>query len=63
MAACESDPTAAISALGDFYETEGQKLGERAKFAEKREVAETLMAACRRLALGEDPAPITSGSR
>jgi hypothetical protein len=59
-AACESDPVAAISALGDRYQAECQTPGNRAKLSEKTEMAETLMLACRQLALGQDPAPITS---
>ena len=33
--------------------------GKRARAAETTEMAETLMRACRRLAAGHDPAPIT----
>jgi hypothetical protein len=60
VAACESDPVAAISALGDLYQTECQTPRSRVKLSEKTEMAETLMRACRQLALGQDPAPITS---
>ena len=60
VAACESDPIAAISALRDVYEAEGQKRG---KLSEKREMAETLMRACQQLVLGRDPAPITARPR
>jgi hypothetical protein len=59
VAACESDPVDAISALGDLYQAECQARGNGVKFAEKTELAETLMRACRQLALGQDPAPIT----
>jgi len=59
VAACESDPVDAISTLGDLYQAECQTRGNRVKFAEKTEMAETLMRACRQLALGQDPAPIT----
>jgi hypothetical protein len=59
VAACESDPVAAISALGDLYQAECQARGKRPKSPEKTEIAETLMRACRRLALGQDPGPIT----
>jgi hypothetical protein len=59
VAACESDPVAAISVLGDLYQAECQARGNGVKFAEKTEMAETLMRACRQLALGQDPAPIT----
>jgi hypothetical protein len=60
VAACESDPVGAVSALGDVYEAECQTPGSRVDLAEKTELAETLMRACRQLALGQDPAPITS---
>jgi hypothetical protein len=56
VAACESDPIAAIGALRDVYQTECQVRG---KLSEKREMAETLMRACQQLVLGRDPAPIT----
>jgi hypothetical protein len=59
VAACESDPVAAISALGDLYQAECQARGNGVKFAERTEMAETLMRACRQLALGQDPEPIT----
>ena len=60
VAACDSDPAAAVSALGDAYQAECQTPGKRVNLAEKTELAETLMRACRQLALGQDPAPITS---
>ena len=60
VAACESDPAAAVSALGDLYQAECQTPGKRVKLSEKTAMAETLMRACRQLALGQDPAPITS---
>src|SRR5215472_4248628 len=63
VAACESDPAAAVSALGDLYQAECQKRGKRVTPSEKTEMAETLMLACRQLALGQDPAPITPRSR
>jgi hypothetical protein len=59
VAACESDPVVAITALGDLYEAEGQKRVRRARQAEAAEMAETLMRACRQLALGRDPGPFT----
>ncbi len=59
VAACESDPVAAISALGVGYEAECQTGGKRVGGTEKMEMAETLMLACRQLALGQDPAPLT----
>ena len=59
-AACESDPVAAISALGDLYQAECQTPG---KLSATTEIAETLMRACRQLALGQDPLPITPRPR
>jgi len=58
VAACESDPVAAISTLGDSYQAECQKRGQGVKAMEQTEMAEMLMRACRRLALGQEPAPI-----
>ena len=58
IAACESDPVSAVSALGVRYEAECQTGGKRVRAAEKRKMAETLMLACRQLALGQDPAPL-----
>jgi hypothetical protein len=60
-AACQSDPEAAITALGDIYEAECHKRGKSAKVTELTEMAEILMRACRRLARGQQPAPIVSG--
>jgi len=62
VAACESDPVAAISDLGDIYQAECQERGKRVTSSEKTEMAETLMLACRQLAQGQDPAPITPRS-
>jgi hypothetical protein len=59
VAACESDPVSAISALGDRYEAECETGGKRGDRAEKMKMATTLMLACRQLALGQDPAPLT----
>lgn len=59
VAACDSDPVSATSALGVRYEAECQTGGKRADAAEKMKMAETLMLACRQLALGQDPAPVT----
>jgi hypothetical protein len=59
VAACESDPVAAVSALGDLYQAECQTRGNGVKSSDKADMAETLMRACRQLALGQDPAPIT----
>ena len=58
VVACESDPVAALAALGDRCQAECQAPGRRARVPEKTEMAETLMQACRQLALGKDPAPI-----
>jgi hypothetical protein len=63
VAACDSDPVAALGALGDLCQAEYQTPGQRVKLSEKTEMAETLMPACRQLALGKDPEPITSRSR
>lgn len=59
VVACESDPVAALIALGDLCQAECQTPGQRVKLTEKTEMAETLMRACRQLALGKDPASIT----
>jgi hypothetical protein len=59
VAACEPDPAAAVGALGELYQAECQTAGKRARAAERTEMAETLMRACRRLGAGQDPAPIT----
>lgn len=63
VAACTSDPVAAISVLGDLYQAECQPSGKRVRLPEKTEMTETLMRACRQLALGQDPAPITPRRR
>ena len=63
VVACESDPVAALTALGDLCQAECQKRGQRFKLPEKTEMAETLMRACRQLALGKDPASITPRPR
>jgi hypothetical protein len=55
----ESDPVSGISALGVLYEAECQTGGKRVDAAEKMKMAETLMLACRQLALGQDPEPLT----
>jgi hypothetical protein len=62
VAACQPDPAAAITALGDLYQAECQKRGTSAKVTELTEMAEMLMRACRQLARGQHPAPIVSGS-
>lgn len=54
-AACESDPPAAVRDLGNQYQAECQAPGTPADLTQ---IAETLMRACRQLALGEAPAPI-----
>lgn len=58
VVACESDPVAALAALGDRCQAECETPARRARVTEKTEMAETLMQACRQLALGKDPAPI-----
>jgi len=60
VAACESDPVAAIGALRDVYQAEGQTRG---KLSDQRDLAETLMRACQQLVLGRDPVPITPRPR
>jgi hypothetical protein len=62
VAACESDPVSAVRALGVRYEAECETGGKRVVAAEKMKMAETLMLACRQLALGQDPAPLTGRS-
>jgi hypothetical protein len=59
VAACESNPVAALGTLGAFYQAECQSGRKRAKTRDETEMAETLMRACQQLARGEDPAPIT----
>jgi hypothetical protein len=58
VAACESDPAAAISALGHSYQAQCSTSSKRGKAAEQTEMAKMLMQACRQLALGQNPAPI-----
>ena len=58
VAACEPDPAAAVRDLSDQCATECQARGAS---ADTTRMAEMLMRACRRLALGEAPAPIVSG--
>lgn len=55
VAALGSDPPAAVRDLGDQYQADGQASGAP---ADTTRMAETLMRACRQLALGEAPAPI-----
>ena len=59
VAACEPDPVAAVRDLGDRYQAEGQAIGAPADATRR---AEMLMRACRRLALGEAPAPPVAGT-
>jgi hypothetical protein len=59
VAACEPNPAAAASALGELYQAECQTPRKRARPPETTEMAEMLMRACRRLGAGQDPAPIT----
>jgi len=63
VAACASDPPAAVGVLGDLYQAECQPPGKPAKSPAKTEMAEMLMRACQQLALGQDPAPIALGPR
>jgi hypothetical protein len=58
VAACEPDPVAMVRDLGDQYQAECQARGTR---ADTTRMAEMLMKACWRLALGQAPAPIVSG--
>jgi hypothetical protein len=58
VAACEGDPVAAISELGDAYQAECQAGGQRAEITP---LAEMLMRACWQLALGRVPAPVIVG--
>jgi hypothetical protein len=58
VAACGPDPVAAVRDLSDKYQAECQAPGTR---ADTTQMAEMLMRACRRLALGEAPAPIVPG--
>ena len=60
VAACESDPVAAISALRNAYQAECQTRGT---LSDHRDLTETLMRACQQLVLGRDPAPITPRPR
>jgi hypothetical protein len=57
-AACGSDPPAAVDDLGNQYQAECQAPGTP---ADTTRMAETLMRACRQLALGEAPAPWRAG--
>ena len=57
-AACEPDPAAAVRDLGHQYQAECQARGTP---ADRTRMAEMLMRACRRLAVGEAPAPIVPG--
>jgi hypothetical protein len=57
VAACESDPPAAVRNLSNQYQAECQAPGTP---ADMTRMAETLMRACRQLAVGEAPAPIVS---
>jgi hypothetical protein len=59
VAACGSDPAAAVGELGDQYQAVCQAPGTR---ADTTRMAEMLMRACQQLALGEAPAPVVSSS-
>jgi len=58
VAACESDPVAAVRDLSNQCQAECQAPGTPADTAR---MAEMLMRACRRLAVGQAPAPIVYG--
>jgi hypothetical protein len=58
VVACGSDPVAALRDLSDKYQAICEAPGTR---ADATRMAEMLMRACRRLALGEPPAPVVSG--
>jgi hypothetical protein len=58
LAACASDPDAALGALGDSYQAECQIPAERLKARQQAAMAEMLMRACRQLARGQEPDPI-----
>jgi hypothetical protein len=58
LAACASDPDAALSALGDSYEAECQIPAKRRKAREQTEMAEMMMRVCRQLVAGQQPEPI-----
>jgi hypothetical protein len=60
VAACEPDPVAAVRDLSDRYQAECQARGTP---TDRTRMAEMLMKACRRLALGEAPAPVVSSPR
>jgi hypothetical protein len=56
VAACAGDPAAAVRGLSDEYQAECQA---QSTPTDTTRMAEMLMKACGRLALGEAPAPIT----
>ena len=58
VAACESDPVAAVRDLSNQCAAECQAPGTP---ADTTRMAEMLMRACRRLAVGQAPAPIVYG--
>jgi hypothetical protein len=58
LAACASDPEAALGALGDSYEAERRIPAKRLKAKEQAEMAEMMMRVCRQLAVGQQPEPI-----
>jgi hypothetical protein len=58
LAACASDPDAALGTLGDSYEAECQIPAKRRKARQQTEMAEMTMRACRQLAAGQQPQPI-----
>ena len=58
-AARDPDPVAAVTTLGDAYQAECETPGKRGEASATTGLAEALMRACRQLALGQDPGPIT----
>ena len=58
LAACASDPVAALYALGESYQAECQIPAKRLKQREQAEMAEMLMRACRQLVRGQEPEPV-----
>jgi hypothetical protein len=58
-AACQSDPVGALRLLSDRYQAICQAPRSA---ADTTRMAEMLMKACQRLAVGESPAPVVSGS-
>jgi hypothetical protein len=57
LAACATDPDAALIVLGESYEAECQGPAKRRKARQRTQMAEMLMRACRQLAAGQQPDP------